>query len=241
LADSLFNEVSRSAPDFEIPSGEVHVWILNTGGQERAWDRLLSSEEAATAGRLSTPHQLRFKNCRGALRLLLGRYLRLNPTSIEFSIGPNGKLFLAGGQLGFNVAHSRDVAVIALGQDCEVGVDVEGFEAPANCAQLAAQFFRPEEIDVLSRVSPAMYGRTFLTMWVRKEATLKAEGTGIGDGLVVSVPHLTPMRGAEVRLGTGENEHRSFYIYDINPGNCFVAALAASRKVDRIVMRVMED
>jgi phosphopantetheinyl transferase len=85
-----------------------------------------------------------------------------------------------------------------------------------------------------------MQSSAFLTMWVRKEAALKAEGTGIGNGLLVPVAHLTRADGAEVRLRTGENEHRSFYIYDVNPGNNCIAALAVSRKADRIVERVME-
>lgn len=241
MASSLPEGMSRPPPDFEISSGQIHVWTLNTAGEKRAWDRLLSSEEAATAGRLSGPLQLRFKNRRGALRLLLGRYLRLNPASIEFSVGPNGKLFLAGGQLGFNLAHSKDMVVIAVGRDCEVGVDVENLEAPANSAELVARFFSAEEVEALSSMTPAMYGRTFLTMWVRKEAALKADGTGIGGGLLLPVPHLSPTHGAEVTLRTGENKHRSFYLYDINAGSCFVAALAVSCKPDRIVERVIGD
>jgi len=241
LAGLLFNEVSQSPPDLEIPPGEVHVWTLNTASEKRAWDRLLSSAEAATADRLSSLYQRRFKNRRAALRLLLGRYLRLNPTSIEFVVGPNGKPYLAGGQLGFSITHSGDIALIGVGRDCEVGVDVEKLETLADSARLAAQFFTEEETEALSRLGPSMQSSAFLTMWVRKEAALKAEGTGIGNGLLVPAPHLTPADGAEVRLRTGENEHRSFYIYDVNPGNNCIAALAVSRKADRIVERVMED
>lgn len=241
MAGSLPEGMSRPPADLEISSGQVHVWTLNIEGEKRAWERLLSSEEVATAGRLSGPLQQRFRNSRGALRLLLGRYLRLDPASIEFSVGPTGKLFLADGQLGFNLAHSSDMVVIAIGRDCEVGVDVEKLEAPANSAELAARFFSAEEVEVLSGMTQAMYGRTFLTMWVRKEAALKAEGTGIGRGLLLPVPHLSPTHGAEVTLRTGDNKHRSFYLYDINAGSCFVAALAVSCRPGQIVERVIGD
>ena len=176
MAGLLFNEVSQSPPDLEIPPGEVHVWTLNTASEKRAWDRLLSSAEAATADRLSSLYQRRFKSRRAAVRLLLGRYLRLNPTSIEFVLGPNGKPYLAGGQLGFSITHSGDIALIGVGRDCEVGVDVEKLETLADSARLAAQFFTEQETEALSRLGPSMQSSAFLTMWVRKEAALKAEG-----------------------------------------------------------------
>ena len=133
------------------------------------------------------------------------------------------------------------MVVIAVGRDCEVGVDVEKLEAPANSAKLAARFFSTEEVELLSGMTQAMYGRTFLTMWVRKEAALKAEGTGIGGGLLLPVPHLSPTHGAEVTLRAGENRNCSFYLYDINAGSCFVAALAVSCKPSRIVEQVIRD
>jgi len=53
--------------------------------------------------------------------LLLGRYLRVRPDSIEYFAGANGKPCLAGGQLAFNVTYSGDIALIALGQGGEIG------------------------------------------------------------------------------------------------------------------------
>jgi 4'-phosphopantetheinyl transferase len=241
LIDLRSNEIERLPPDFEIPPEEIHVWILNTAGQKRAWDRLLSPDEATAANRLSSPYQLRFKNRRGALRLLLSRYLRLNPTSVEFVVGPNGKPYVAGGQFAFNVSHTGDLALIAVGRGCDIGVDLERLETITDSTQLAAQFFREEEIEALSRASPTTLSSMFLTMWVRKEAVLKAEGIGIGSGLKVLVPHLTLTHAAKVELKTGEIEQRSFYIYDINPTPSFVGALAVSRRASRIVERIFED
>lgn len=232
--------MSGSLLDLELSSRQVHVWTWNTAG-ERAWAPLLSSDEAAIADRLSGPVRLRFERCRGALRLLLGRYLRIDPASIVFSVGQNGKLFLAGGQLSFNLAHSRGMVVIAVGRDCEVGVDLEKLETPANSAEIAARFFSSEESEALSGLCPPMHGRTFLTMWVRKEAALKADGRGIGEGLELPVPHLNPMHGVEVRLGAEDGKHRSFYLYDIDAGSRFVAALAVSCRPELIAERVIRD
>jgi 4'-phosphopantetheinyl transferase len=171
----------------------------------------------------------------------LSRYLRLNPTSVEFVVGPNGKPYLAGGQFAFNVSHTGDLALIAVGRGCDIGVDLERLETITDSTQLAAQFFREEEIEALSRACPTTLSSMFLTMWVRKEAILKAEGIGIGSGLKVLVPHLTLTDAAKVELKTGEIEQRSFYIYDINPTPSFVGALAVSRRASRIVERIFED
>jgi 4'-phosphopantetheinyl transferase len=240
LGGSLPEGTSRPLPYFQLASGQVHVWSMNIANETRPSDRLLASEEISAADRLVDPLKLRFRNARGILRLLLGRYLRLDPASLKFTAGPNGKPFLADGRLGFNVAHTEGMTVIAVGRDCEVGVDVEKLEAPPNSPALAEQFFSAEDVRALSGMTPAMYGRAFLTMWVRKEAVLKAEGTGIGDGLLLPVPRLGSAHGTEIDVGR-DDKPRSFYLHDIDVGRYFVGALAVSCKPNRIVEQVIVD
>jgi phosphopantetheinyl transferase len=91
---------------------------------------------------------------RWALRRVLGRYLEREPAQIELHLGERGKPMLAEPEtsLRFNLSHSGELAMIAIGEEREVGVDV----------QLLGS--RPAE---------------FYADWTRREAVAKCHGTGL--------------------------------------------------------------
>jgi len=57
----------------------------------------------------------------------LGRYLEIQPDRIQFGYGKNGKPFLSerGKGLEFNLAHSDEMALVAVTASGQLGVDVE--------------------------------------------------------------------------------------------------------------------
>lgn len=85
---------------------------------------------------------------------------------VQFERDARGKPRLRGRDLHFNLSHSGDLALVALCRDCEVGVDVE-----------QARRDRTAE---------------FLRGWVRREAYLKALGTGLTDSLLSVDPEGIP-------------------------------------------------
>lgn len=129
----------------------------------------------------------RFVAARAALRVLLGRYLELAPSEIGFAIGTNGKPYLADGHsadgLQFNVAHSGNIALIAVTRGHEIGVDVERVRSVSNLEPIARRYFHPAEIATILSAPPAQREAAFMRCWTGKEAVLKAIGTGIGDSL----------------------------------------------------------
>ena len=86
-----------------------------------------------------------FTRCRSALRSLLAGYLAVPTTEIRFEYLTSGKPQLAAEQnpraLQFNVSHSANMALIAVGSECRLGVDIEKIRSEVDTASLAERFF----------------------------------------------------------------------------------------------------
>jgi phosphopantetheinyl transferase len=82
--------------------------------------------------------------------------------------------------LAFNLSHSGATAVLAIarGPQLHVGIDVERFDRRVPIQRAARRAF-----DDAERSLVASDQRGLLTMWVAKEALLKATGDGVSAGL----------------------------------------------------------
>src|SRR5260221_8205430 len=130
---------------------EVDVWAVGLECAERyAADvgATLSADEQERADRFHFDRdRWRFICGRGLLRTLLGAYLDVPPVDLAFSYGTYGKPTLSGrgeGLLKFNVSHSHELALVAIG-DVEMGVDVEAVRPMAHSDDIASRFFSPRE------------------------------------------------------------------------------------------------
>jgi 4'-phosphopantetheinyl transferase len=148
--------------------GEVHVWRvrLNRGKASPP-----TAEEAAHAARLaSAPLRRRYLRAHAALRAILGS---VTTAPLGFAVRENGKPYLAlDPDIRFNLAYSREMALVAVARDVEVGVDIERVRALLEYAAIAQRYF------------PAGYtepdcAREFFRDWTRFEALLKAHGAGL--------------------------------------------------------------
>ena len=120
------------------------------------------------------------------LRVLLAALLHVSPHEVLFAQSHHGKLLLSGNTktgIAFNVAHSGQVILVALSADADVGVDVEATRPLPDALALAERFFAPAEAATLAGLPETERPALFLRLWTRKEALLKALGTGIGEGL----------------------------------------------------------
>jgi len=115
----------------------------------------------------------RFVARRAALRATLGRGLGRHPAALRFRYGPAGKPRLEDAPaLHFNCAHSDGLALIATAET-EIGVDLERVVDVPELEAIAARFFSPAERAAIDDIE------AFYRCWVRKEAYLKARGTGL--------------------------------------------------------------
>lgn len=166
-----------------LASGDCQLWLARLDEEAPASFRnSLSDDERARAGRLRSPRSAeRFTVARGILRTLLGRYLACRPESLIFSHGPHGKPELAGGLqagLSFNVSHSGGLAVFAIANGFEVGVDIEEVHPVSDLDATASIFLSPDELAEFEALPADAKLERFFTLWTCKEAVLKALGAG---------------------------------------------------------------
>src|SRR3990167_7667051 len=93
-------------------------------------------------------HRRRFINTRTILRVIIAQYLKIKPHILDFAYGKNGKPFLAHyPKFMFNVSHANDWALIAIGCNYQIGVDLEWFSDKPYLG-IARHCFAQSEIDV---------------------------------------------------------------------------------------------
>lgn len=148
---------------------------------------LLSPDERRRADRLRNARARRnFVLARAQLRRLLGAYCGLPADEVVLAQGPHGRPEMAQGQgdriLRFSVSHSRDRGAIALTGKWPVGVDIESWRSLDRLDLVAEASFSPLEL-YLWRVEGKDPRASFFALWTRKEAYLKAVGTGLGTPL----------------------------------------------------------
>jgi 4'-phosphopantetheinyl transferase len=141
---------------------------------------LLSDAERARSSRLQSK-QIADKQIisRGILRVLLGYYLDVKPESLVFSISKYGKPYLSNpdvSQCSFNVSHSGNLTLFAIGGGNQIGIDVEMIEETTDIKVISQLVFSPEELATL-KLSKNLT-RDFYLLWTSKEAILKATGWG---------------------------------------------------------------
>ena len=114
------------------------------------------------------------------LETVLARYLGVEPSSLTLERTPLGKPELRGAPLRFNLAHSGEVALVAVALGRAVGVDVERMRPGADRWALVRHALTARERGELDALPPGRRARAFLSVWARKEALLKAAGVGLG-------------------------------------------------------------
>jgi 4'-phosphopantetheinyl transferase len=141
-------------------------------------EALLSAEERERVGRKATP-VLRQRQAASfqCLRLTLGEVLGADPSSLCFRIEATGKPVLACGGLHFNVSHSGGVGLLAWGPR-ELGADVEALIARPSDS-LAEEILALPELEAWRALPTTLRQAALTRAWTRKEATLKAIGSGL--------------------------------------------------------------
>jgi 4'-phosphopantetheinyl transferase len=160
--------------------GTVHVWHAPAGeldGSVAAPD----CEMAHAQRFLRDDDRHRFLTGRALTRSALGSYLGCPPAEISLTVTAFGKpcLCRAGGpDLRFNLSHSGGLVALAVVIGNEVGIDVEA-EPPGNADELVSIVLSGPERRAYEGLPPALRPAAFLSCWTRKEALLKASGTGL--------------------------------------------------------------
>jgi 4'-phosphopantetheinyl transferase len=216
-----------------LAADEVHVWSAPLDNGRIPWTGhlpILSPDERERAKQFRVEDARRhFVTARAALRKLLSRYLRTPAESVAFDYETNGKPHLQRStspvDLYFNLAHSGELALIAVTRGSEVGVDVERLRDVHRWREIAERYFHPREIDDISALPADHQLAAFMRCWTSKEAVLKAIGVGITRPLDFFVGGEITEVGTWIELGNSKQRMRC-HLRSLMPDNKYLGAVA---------------
>ena len=221
--------------DLVLGSDEVHVWRASLDleiSQIQILQPTLTADERARAGRFYfQKDREHFIVARGLLRVILGHYLRMEPSKLRFCYGNHGKPALArevgGDGLRFNSTRSHGLALYAITRNREIGVDLERVRPGVAEEHIAEQFFSPREADTLRALPINTRKEAFFNCWTRKEAYMKAKGEGLSLPTNRFEVSLVPGEPAALLSTDGDPQEASHWsLQELTPGPGFVGALA---------------
>ncbi len=226
-----------------LTNHDIDLWCVMLKSRFKNIDKfwqVVSPHERDRACRFHfVRHRERFIICRGLLRILLSFYTGIQPDSQEFTYGKYGKPALrgdlAGNQIHFNVSHSRECILIAITKIAPVGVDVEYVLRNSDHQNIAKRFFSPAEWENLCCLPHDQRREAFYNCWTRKEAYIKAIGSGLSTPLDSFVVTLTPGLEARILSLNGDPRRASGWsLYHLKPAPDYVAALAIEHQNCRL-------
>lgn len=163
-----------------LKDSRIDLWLLPLDQDLMQLEQLLSPDEVLRAERFHFPrHRRRFRNARALLRLILSRYLHCKAEDIRFAYNQYGKPEVHSQQLlQFNVSHTGDWGLVAVGKTHALGVDIEQYSARPYQG-IAEHLFSAQEQETLQSINLGQKPWLFFNIWAQKEAFIKACGLGL--------------------------------------------------------------
>ena len=226
-----------------LVEGVVEVWMLRTPPRgEPLGEQLdvLTAEERAGASRITAERERVLHVLGRALaRKLLASYTGSDARDVRLEAGRWGKPRVVSppGSPCFNIAHSGDTVLAAFSL-LDVGVDIERRRPRSDVAGIAHRFYGDEEYNWIAAHSPEDRLDSFLRLWTRKEAVVKATGLP----LIPYTKEATVLAGegrGSVVLTDGGVSHRVYWLdLAVEPG--YTAAVAAiGREPEPVLRRIV--
>jgi 4'-phosphopantetheinyl transferase len=163
-----------------LNESRIDLWQFSLEDEFHGADQLLNEDEHSRANRFYfSHHKRRFTTARATLRIILSRYLHIAPERLEFTFNNHGKPSVVSSQkLQFNISHTGDLAILAVGKGYPLGVDIEQFSARAY-EGIAKISFSDLELQDFMNAPKAIKPALFFHIWSQKEAFIKACGLGL--------------------------------------------------------------
>ncbi|MDM0053050.1 4'-phosphopantetheinyl transferase superfamily protein [Variovorax sp. J22R115] len=214
---------------------DIHLWSANLdlpAGEVATLAGCLSPDERDRAARFHFERdRRRFVVGRATLRIVLSRYGSGEAAArLRLRYGAQGKPALDRAQarheppIEFNLAHSQELVLIAVAAGRALGVDVEFVRPIDDLEGMARQVCTTDELRSLLGMPTALRGEAFLRCWTRKEACLKAIGTGLSF----------PLEHVQVGCTADAPEPPGWTLHDLRPAPGFLGALVTRRGACRI-------
>jgi 4'-phosphopantetheinyl transferase len=187
------NECPRAANEVPLAPGQVHIWWTGLRVEGAAlcacWDSLPADEARQASNYRFAKDCREFVVRRAVLRQVLGRYSGRRAAELLFDFRAGGKPVLRNVEgLHFSMSHASDLAVLAVARN-PVGIDLEHVQedlfgqSPFGGAlfgeALIEQCLSHREQSYVRGLPAEQRNKALYRCWTRKEAVLKALGTGL--------------------------------------------------------------
>ena len=212
--NSLDTQLFLTPPTSEIPPKVVHIVLFNVVTLLKDRDILISNlqqDELYRMKKLTAPGLAeRFGVIRGMLRAILGYYLEVRPSKISLTYNNYGKPIInpetESAKIFFNLSHSKEMAAFAFSRDGHIGIDIEYLDPLRKIEKLSHYICSPLELSDFSSLNRGDDKlQAFYTLWTRKEAFIKALGSGLSMGL------------SAIHIGFKPKSSQIFYKNELKP------------------------
>lgn len=167
------------------------------------------------------------------VRKVLGQYPGVSAAAIRVARDARGRPIICGrDDFGISVSHSMGLVLVAIGQHCRVGVDVEAI-IDRGLVRLRYHALTDAELADLELHDLPRQPEVLLSYWTRKEALLKAAGFGLAvDPRLIELP---PVDGSAHPLAVPDALGRpsDWWIFSLSLQG-YAAAVAADVKATRV-------
>lgn len=226
----------------KLTRGEVHIWRIELDCPPSTIAALLAELSPDEQKRSSQIHALKLRKrwivSRGALRRILGSYLHAEPSALKFRVGAYGKpeLDWPHENISFNLAHSCDLALLAVVISVRVGVDAEHIDREVKAGDISRLFFASAETSAILALPRDQRLGAFFATWTRKEAFIKALGCGLSFPLSRFAVTVNPEEPARL-ISVDWDDPTRWSLIDLSESN---VAAAVAVEVKQPILRRMQ-
>jgi len=216
----------------------IHIWTIALDEDPAIVSSLvdmLSGDERVRAARFRTTElRVRFVVAHGALRTILSGYLGIPPGAVRFDTTQSGKPYVPGAGLTFNLSRSEGLALCAITVAGQVGVDIERLRPVDDEDAIVHRYFAPGEMRQYEAVRSPERTAAFFSTWTRKEAFVKAVGSGLQRELSSFEVEVSPDAVCPRLTLEPEEQQAIWSLRSFSPRPQYVAAVALDRDIEAL-------
>lgn len=224
-----------------LSPGEVHIWFARRlPNDTAASDAALSAVERNRADRLHFPkHRLDYEFAHMVLRDVLSRYLHCSPEDIDFGENAFGKPSIDGTHrdrgIEFNLSHAGSLVLIGVCRGRRIGVDIEEIHPIDDLLAIARSHFTPEECAFVFDQKPEDRPLIFFRCWTRKEACVKAIGSGLSFPLNSFDTDISRREPSGFVTDPGDSTAAPWQIAELDAPDGCAASIAVESGIERLL------
>ena len=190
--DRRLAEINIEAVRLESGNAPFPMWLVTTRNVPAAPARtMLSVSEKRRAARFRSDQlRNRYVAAHAALRVIVEQRFGIPAARQSYVVDTFGKPRLAGvPQAQCSISYSHDHVLVGVSAGAPIGVDIEAVRCVEDAVDLMGTYYSEQEQLALGAYpanSLAFY-KSFLGVWTRKEACMKAVGTGLSGAPLSSL------------------------------------------------------